>query len=124
MFSQLFLFHKIPILLATCYIIYVPMRDIQERRALRNLTGSLFVCLALFLIAGWLAAGAWEAYKEARDARARKEKMERETARLEARGEELKSLLEGFSRGEGIEKEAREKLFLKKPGEEVVIIVE
>lgn len=68
--------------------------------------------------------GAWEAYKEARDARALKEKMGGETARLEARGEELKRLLGGFSRGEGIEKEARGKLFFKKPGEEVVIIVE
>lgn len=100
------------------------MKDIQEQRVLQHLMGSWLVCLALFLITGWLAMGLREAYKEAREARARKEEMEAQTARLEARGEKLKRLLEGFSRGEGIEKEAREKLFFKKPEEEVVIIVE
>ena len=116
MFDKLFLFHKQSILQS--------MRDIQERRALRRLASSWLVCLVLLLIAGWIAAGAMEAYKGARDARVRKEEMEAQAARLEARGEELKRLLEGFSRGEGIEKEAREKLFFKKPEEEVVIIVE
>ena len=100
------------------------MRDIQERRVLQHFIGSWLVCLALLFIAGWLAIGATEAYKEARDARARKEKVEAQTARLQTRGEELKRLLEGFSRGEGIEKEARERLFFKKPEEEAVIIVE
>lgn len=100
------------------------MRDIQERRVLQHFTGSRLVCLVLLLIVGWLAMGAVEAYKGARDARARKEKVEAQTARLQTRGEELKRLLEGFLRGEGIEKEAREKLFFKKPEEEAVIIVE
>lgn len=100
------------------------MRDIQERRALRYVAGSWLMGAVLLAIAGWLAVGATEAYKEARDARARKKEMEAQTTRLEARGEELKRLLDGFSRGEGIEKEAREKLFFKKPKEEVVIIVE
>lgn len=68
--------------------------------------------------------GAVEAYKEMRDARAQKEEIEAQAARLEARSKELENLLEGFSRGEGIEREAREKLFLKEPEEEVVIIVE
>ena len=100
------------------------MRDIQERRFLRRLTGSWILFFALLIIVGWLAASAWEAYKEAREARERREEMEAQIARLEARDHELRRILEGFSRGEGIEKEAREKLFFKKPEEEVVIIVE
>lgn len=100
------------------------MRDIQERRAFQYVTGSWFLCFFLLLIAGWLAAGAWGAYKEMRDARTQKEEMESQAARLEARFKELDGLLDGLSRGEGIEKEAREKLFLKKREEEVVIIVE
>lgn len=100
------------------------MRDIQERRALRYVAGSWLMGAVLLAIAGWLAVGAMEAYKEARDARAQKKEMEAQVTRLETRGEKLKRLLDGFSRGEGIEKEAREKLFFKKPKEEVVIIVE
>jgi cell division protein FtsB len=100
------------------------MRDIQERRVLQRLAGSWTVFLVLLVIGGWLAAGARKAYKEAREARAGREKMEAQTARLEARDKELENKLEGFSRGEGIEEEARETLFLKKPEEEVVIIVE
>ena len=100
------------------------MRDIQERRALRRITGSWLLAGALLIVAGWLAMGAYKAYKEAREALQKKEEVEAQTARLEARREELKGILKGFSQGEGIEKEAREKLFLKKPEEEVVIIVE
>lgn len=100
------------------------MRDIQERRAFQYAAGSWFLCFLLLLIAGWLVVGAWGAYKEMNGARVKKEEMENQTARLEARSEELGGLLEGFSRGEGIEKEAREKLFLKKPDEEMIIIVE
>ena len=72
----------------------------------------------------WLARSGREAYREAHAARQEKEHLEAQILELTERRGELERKLEGFARDEGIEEEVREKLFLKKPEEEVVIIVE
>jgi cell division protein FtsB len=100
------------------------MKDFKEHRLFYGILSSWWLFLALLMISIWLARSGREAYREAHAAREEKERLEAQILQLTERRGELERKLKGFAQGEGIEEEVREKLFLKKPEEEVVIIVE
>ena len=98
------------------------MQDYQERRQLRKFFASRFVLAILFVLT--LGAGiaslqalarSWEAGAE----RARaQERLQGTLQKKDASASQAVQMQNGY----GIEREARDKLNLRKPGEEVVII--
>jgi len=98
------------------------MRDFQEQSRARAFFASrpvLMVLLLLLLGMGIISFRALEAGWSAQTERAAVKDRLRD---LEAKKNALTSELEDLRSEEGIEREAREKLNFRKPGEEVVII--
>lgn len=98
------------------------MRDFQENNHWRAFFASravLSVLLLLFIGMGVISFRALEAGWEAKAERAAVKEHLRE---LEEKKGVLTTELEDLRSQEGIEREARQKLNLRKPGEEVVII--
>ena len=98
------------------------MRDFQEQSRARAFFASrpvLMVLLLLLLGMGIISFRALEAGWSAQTERAAVKDRLRD---LEAKKNTLTSELEDLRSEEGIEREAREKLNFRKPGEEVVII--
>ncbi len=99
------------------------MRLFQERRKLKRIIFSK-PALSVMLVLAILSAGAavkavfkaYGAYKTSEEIAARARNLEEEKIRLEER-------IERLGTPEGLEKEAKERFNVKKPGEEVLIIV-
>ncbi len=76
--------------------------------------------LALAIWAGWGATKmtwqAWELYQEAKD-------TEKQIAELAQKKEELESYIAELESRQGAEREAKARLNLKLPGEEVIVVV-
>ena len=98
------------------------MEDYQERRKIRQFFASrsvlavLFVLVLLVGVASLRAlARSWEANQERLQVQGRLQDVLREKSEVSEEAMQLKSAY-------GVEREARERLNLRKPGEEVVII--
>lgn len=85
----------------------------------KSLALNLLLLLALTWV-GWSALDmgrqAWALWREAQDARSQVEELARKKAELEAYIAELESR-------QGVEREAKSRLNLKLPGEEVAVVV-
>lgn len=100
------------------------MRDIQERRQFYRTISSRWLFFLLVVIGIWITAGALRAYVRARTLRAQEAALQTKQQMLKSQKSELEETLKGLYNGQGIEREAREQFFLKKPDEKAVIIVE
>lgn len=100
------------------------MRDYQERRKLRSFFASRFVLIVLFILA--LGAGVVSLQALARSWEAKDERIEADVRlqNLVKKRDEAKEELEDLDTSYGVEREARGKLNLRKPGEEIVILKE
>ena len=100
------------------------MEFFQERRRWERLFRSrpvLFILGSLFLL---LVIKTLFLYIELRGIRMSIKKAESEMTALEGRKAEFEEKIAGAQKGEGIEKEARSRFNVKKPGEETIIIVD
>ncbi len=83
-----------------------------------------FFLLLFFMFLLWVAAGLIREMGEARRSEKNIDRLKAEITNLERKNGELRSLIEYFKTDAAVEREARERLNLKKPGENVVIILD
>lgn len=98
------------------------MRDFQQQSRVRAFFASrmvlsilLFLLLGMGLISFWALEAGWSAQAERAAVKERLHELEEKRDVLTSELEELRSQ-------EGVEREARQKLNFRKPGEEVVLI--
>ena len=96
-------------------------KKIKNRKILR--LPSIIFALLILLIIGLLAIGNWKMNHKRAELAARVESLKKEIADLEKKNEEMQAGLSQKDEEGFLEKEARERLNLKKPGEEVVVVV-
>lgn len=82
----------------------------------------LFLGLILFLLLGFLAVSNWNINKKRVEFNSRLEILVKKIQNLEEINRDLKGKISAISEESYLEKVAREKFNLRKPGEEVVVI--
>ena len=100
------------------------MQQFQEQRKLRAFFASRTVLIVLFLLLIGTGVMSFQALLAGKEVEREREEVEQELMDLEQRKGALSSELDELYSGRGVEYQAREKLNYRKPGEEVVIIVE
>ena len=100
------------------------MQQFQEQRKLRAFFASRTVLIVLFLLLMGTGVMSFQALLAGKEVEREREEVEQELLDLEQRKGALSSELDELHSGRGVEYQAREKLNYRKPGEEVVIIVE
>ncbi len=100
------------------------MREFQERRYLKKIFLSRFVffCLAVLLV--FLAVSVTKSYKKSREAAALNKTVEDEIKDMNLKKNNLEANIERLKTSVGQEEELRKKFQIKKPGEEVLVIVD
>lgn len=83
----------------------------------------LSILTLLILVIGWLGVAAFREAKRNLEIKKEANRLGQEIKSLEERNKELAQTIESFKNEEVIEKEARERLNLRKPGEKLVVIV-
>ncbi|PJE64532.1 MAG: hypothetical protein COU90_01675 [Candidatus Ryanbacteria bacterium CG10_big_fil_rev_8_21_14_0_10_43_42] len=100
------------------------MRNFQEKRQWRDILSSRFIIIPLFLLLIIGGVSSFRALMQGWEAQSARKETEVRIQELEEERRQLSSELEEFKSGRAIEREARQKLNLRKPGEEVIIIVD
>ena len=95
-----------------------------QARGLRAVLASRAVMAVLFLALMGVGFAAFRAVMQMNGARAERQHTEERVRELERTQAQLKEEVQDFTTGYGVEREARDKLNLRKPGEEVVIILD
>ncbi len=83
----------------------------------------MLILVLLALAALFLIFSAWKVYNKRQSQKQRLEELKSEAGKLAGESLDLKSEISQFEDNEKLEEMARERLGLKKPGEEVVVIV-
>ena len=103
--------------------LYSFMRDFQESNKVRRFLASRFVLALLFLVVMGMGVATFRALEKGWQAEEQRKVMEANMQQLQHKKAELAEEVKNYSTGEGVEREAREKLNLHKPGEKVVVIL-
>jgi len=96
-------------------------KKIRKRKS--NLFFSIILIFGLLAVISFLVIGNWKMNQRRAELNSRIENLKKEIEELEKKNRELQA---GLSQLEGeayLEKEARERLNLKKPGENVVVVL-
>ncbi|TSC79061.1 MAG: hypothetical protein G01um101429_568 [Parcubacteria group bacterium Gr01-1014_29] len=96
----------------------------QDNQLLRAFFASRTVLVILFLLLIGAGVASFRALMVGWEVEAERREVEEEIQQLKAQKEALAGELADLHSGRGIEREAREKFNYRKPGEEVVIIVD
>lgn len=94
-----------------------------KRESWQSLFFSIFLGLALFLIIGFLIVANWRINQRRSELNAQLEVLKKELQILEEEKARLQTQISQFPQESYLEREARERFNLKKPGEEVVVIL-
>lgn len=100
------------------------MRDLQERRRIRQILSSPILSFILFVILLILLNGIYGVYKRGEIARINRIEGDRKLALLKDRQERLSNEIAKLSTDRGVEEELRNKFQITKKGEEVMIVVD
>lgn len=100
------------------------MKEFQEKRKIRRIFYSKFLIIIFILLVGFISVSVIKIYKKYKESKILAEKTEQEMKELEAKKAELESSIAKLQTESGAEKEIRNTLNVKKPGEEAVVIVE
>ena len=100
------------------------VRDFQERKKVERILFSwpiLMILVGLLVIALWGLYNIWQSKRALDQEIAR---LEQEIAKAEATRKQYETTFEALETLEGVDREARARFNLKKPGEEVVLFVD
>lgn len=103
---------------------YIFMREFQERRLLRKIIFSRFALFFLATILVFLSYASAKVYLRSRKAVEVNKTANQEMAALENKKIEMEALINRLKTESGAEEEIRNKFMLKKPGENMVVIVD
>jgi len=93
-----------------------------KNKSIKKILSTPIGIIFLLLILIFISYSIWQNTQQKKNIAQRAENLDQEINRLEDENLELTNLIEYFASSEYIEKEAREKLNLAKPGEKVVIV--
>ena len=103
---------------------YIFMREFQERRLLRKIIFSRFTLIFLAGILVFLVYASVKVYLRSRKAAGINEMVKQEMANLENKKNGMKALIDRLETETGAEEEIRNKFPVKKPGENMIVIVD
>lgn len=100
------------------------MYEFQQKRKVRQIIYSKWSLLFLAVIVILLAKGNWGVIRKELGSRQNLNNVEKELLLVKEKETELRSNIYKLNTPEGVESEIRSRFSVKKPGEEVVLIVE
>ena len=98
------------------------LADLMPENKLKNFFGSRAVLFLLLLAFVWLSLVLVKAFYKKRQLEQEINALKAEIEKMDKKGQELNQLLGYFSSQDSLEKEAKDKLKLKKEGENVVMV--
>ena len=98
-------------------------RKIKRGVSLKTISFSVIILLLIFFFIGFLIVSNWKINQRRAELISQITTLEKEIETLEKKNQELKAGASQFSDESYLEEMAREKLGLKKPGEEVVVVL-
>jgi cell division protein FtsB len=98
------------------------MRDFQEKRRVREFFASRAVVVVLFLLVVSMGLATFRALMQSWEVERERQAIASRVEDLIRKKGSLSDKLDDLETGKGIEREARERLNLRRPGEELVII--
>ncbi len=100
------------------------MRDLQERKRLRDILRSPVVATLLFIALLFLLEGNYGVFKKNQLAKAGRDESDQRLILLKKNRDRLTASLEKLKTGRGVEEELRDKFQITKSGEGVLIVVD
>jgi cell division protein FtsB len=100
------------------------MKEFQHKRDFNKKLYSPISLVILFIVAVLLIISTFKIYAKSRNTRLKSEKTKAEVIELEKRRAELEAEIAKTSTESGLEEELRGKFNIKKPGEEVLTIMD
>jgi len=98
-------------------------KKIKRGSSFKTVFFSVLILLLIFFFIGFLIVSNWRINQRRGELISQIKILEKAIEELEKKNQELKAGMSQFSDEGYLEKEAREKLGLKKPGEEVVVVL-
>jgi len=98
-------------------------KKIKRGSSFKTVFFSVLILLLIFFFIGFLIVSNWRINQRRGELISQIKILEKAIEELEKKNQELKAGISQFSDEGYLEKEAREKLGLKKPGEEVVVVL-
>ncbi len=102
--------------------VYSFMRDFQEKRRVREFFASRTIIVVLFFLVVGMGLATFRALMQSWEVERERQAVADRVEELIRKKGSLSDKLDELHTGKGIEREAREKLNLRRPGEELVII--
>lgn len=100
------------------------MKEFQEKRKFRKIIFSRFSLIVLLVILVILSISVARVYNKSRKAALKNQEITQKIEELESKKRELDERIAKLETGSGLEEEVREKFGVKKPGEEVLTIID
>jgi len=98
-------------------------KKIKKKERVSSLIFSSFLLILILVMIGYLAISNWRTLKKRAEYKKEIELLKAEIQKLERDKEILTKKISQYHKERYLEKEAREKLGLKKPGENVVVVL-
>jgi len=105
------------------YCMIQKTKKIKRGSSFKTVFFSVLILLLIFFFIGFLIVSNWRINQRRGELISQIKILEKAIEELEKKNQELKAGMSQFSDEGYLEKEAREKLGLKKPGEEVVVVL-
>lgn len=100
------------------------MKEFQEKRKFRKIIFSRFSLIVLLIILVILSISAIKVHTKSQKAVLKNQEIIQKIEELESKKRELEEKIAKLQTGSGLEEEVREKFGVKKPGEEVLTIID
>ena len=102
---------------------FIMAKKIKKESSYKTIFFSVIAIILILFFIGFLIFSNWRIHQRRAELTSQIEELEKEIEGLEKRNQELKAGISQLSDESYLEEAAREKLGLKKPGEEVVVVL-